>query len=619
MPWLGIDGEGIGRFPHRYIMMCLSDSSGVATDWIEDVNGLSTLDCLTWLVDSVAAKERGTKTDYKLAGFYLTYDWTKVLADLPKKKLYKLLRPELRARDSDEGGGFTTVRWRGFRLHYLSGMMRIQRGDRTCVVWDVGKFFQSRFVVALENSGIAAPDLIKRMKGERGTWTEDDADRMKVYCLEECLHLARLCELLEEQHARVGLFPTSWHGPGSSAKAALKREGVVERLAKGPPEVEAAAASAYFGGRFEHRLIGRVKGVWAYDVRSAYPWAASTLPCLACAEWRQAKREPRPNELAVIRYRVTDIGARVWGPLPCRLEDDSIVWSRGGHTGWAWSVEYWAAKRGWSGVEFAGEAWVLERGCDHTPFAFVPALYQERIARPENKQVIKLILNSLYGVLAQSIGASKYASRILAGIITASCRARMLDFTAAHRDEMNLIGIATDGAFSTERHDIGSEELGGWEIQEKGAMVFLRPGIYWSERDVTAWLDEQENDALKEKAMKGVKARGVGRRHLLEQIQHALGAIDAGAERVRLGVSEQFGNARECVYRTPKGVYKRSRAYGEWVMMPCSLSLRPEPKRDRNWQPIMLPGVTSKPYSPKTPGADAQALRVIGSMLEGRL
>lgn len=619
MTWLGLDGEGIGRFPHRYVMLCINSADGTREDFVEDVNGLTTHDCLSFLLDCAAAREKKHGAPMKLCGYYLTYDWTKILADLPDRLLYRLLRPELRAVTGGEGGGFTPIRWKGYKLHYLSGMMRISKGSRSVTVWDVGKYYQARFVAALEQSGIAPTALIVRMKGERGTWAAHDLDAMRAYCLEECCYLAQLVELLEQQHTAIDLIPKAWHGPGSTAGALLKKHAVEKFLTKPPPAVEHAANCAYFGGRFEHSIIGKRDGVTSYDVRSAYPYAATTLPCLAHGKWVRVKREPKEGELAVIRYRVRDIGKRVWGPLPCRLENGTIVWSQGEHTGWAWSVEYWPAKHGWTGVEFAGEAWVLKRACDCVPFHFVPELYEWRVSKPENKQVVKLALNSLYGKLAQTIGGGKYASRVWAGIITATCRARMLELITMHEDEANLLAIATDGAYSTEFFDINAPGLGNWEVERKGTMTFLRPGIYWSAADLEAWYAEPGNAKLREKAAKGVKARGVGRSHMLEQVGHAETAIAEERNRIILGTSTQFGSARECVYRTPKGLVKRSKAYGEWCELPVSLSLKPEPKRAADWSPPRLSGVDSQPYNKAPLSLDAKALQLIGSLLQGRL
>lgn len=593
-------------------MLCCNSADGQEENYIEDVNGLSTLDALQWLLRLPPNHEYG--------GYYLSYDWTMILKDLPKHHIYRLLRPELRARCKEEGGGFTDIRWKGFRLHYLSGMMQIRRGKRKVRIWDVGKYYQSRFVAALEQSGIAPPDIISRMKGERGgdVWNEEYLDTIREYCLEECKYLAQLCELLQQQHEAIGLKTTTWHGPGSTASAVLKLHGIKDHLDSPPKEVEHIANCAYFGGRFELSSNGSKPDVWQYDIRSAYPHAISTLPCLMHAQWHHVTRPPARDELALVRYKVRDIGERAWGPLPCRLSSGSIVWPRSGSSGWIWSGEYWQAIDGWDGIEYGNEAWVLERKCVCTPFSFVPELYAWRVSRPENKQVVKLALNSMYGKMAQTAGGgSRFSSRVWAGMITSSCRARMLDLIRRHTDDRAIYGIATDGLFSAEHHDIDTPELGGWEVTHKGAVTFLRPGIYWSDADVAQWQDAPD-ETLFQQALRAVKARGIGRRQMLLQAQAASEALRTGVERARLGTTRLFGGARHMVYRTPSGQLKRSRLYGEWFDAPASLSLKPEPKRDGEWRPPALSDVESAPYRPHH-GLDAQMLRLIGQLLHERL
>lgn len=617
MTWLGLDGEGLGRRPHRYVMLCASSADGQFQDYIEDVRGLPTRATLNFLMSLPAAHTKRTSSTVNLAGYYLSYDWTMILKDLPNRTLYRLLRPELRSRPRDEGGGFSPVRFEGFELHYLSGMMRICKDGRILNVWDLGKFYQARFVAALEASGFAAPELITRMKDERGTWEDGDLDRMRAYCLEECRHLAMLAEQLERQHSEIGLDLSSWHGPGSTASASLKLHGVQASHADLPPQVAACADVAFFGGRFEQSCIGSRESMRSYDIRSAYPHAASTLPCLAHSKWVHRKRAPKDGAVALVKYRVRDIGDRVWGPLPCRQADGSIVWPRGGSRGWVWNVEFEAALRHWRGVEYAGEHWELVTKCVCKPFEFLRELYRWRVEKPENKQVVKLAMNSVYGKLAQSIGGgSRWSSRAWAGIITATTRARMLDLIGLHSEESSLASIATDGAYSSALLDIAGPELGGWEVGAKGLMTFVRPGIYWSHADVLAWYGRPDDRTVADAAAKAVKSRGLSRRHMLTQVAKAEAAIAHGETKALLGETVQFGGARECVYRAGES-YRRSKLYGEWYQMPASLSLEPAPKRGANWMPPMLSGVESAPY--KTGGSEALRLQLLGSVLEGRI
>lgn len=595
--WTGIDGEGVGRHPHRYVMLCRHD--GESSDYIEDVNGLSTAACLGWLL---RAPERA-----RLCGYYLGYDWTKILKDLPNKAIYRLFRPELRKLPADEGD-FSRIKWRGYRLHYLAGAMQIRKGRRAVTVWDLGKYYQCPFVKAIQDSKIpGAVEMIEQMKGERGTWGDDDLNRMLRYCLEECRMLAELANQLEQAHAAVGLRPSHWYGPGSTAAIVLKKHRIHARRGVQSSDLSYAADSAYFGGRFEHSMIGRRSRVHGYDIVSAYPAQAAKLPCLLHARWEHVTtmRELRNVEQACVHFKVKDVGAdQAWAPLPCRLEDGSIVYARGGFRGWCWLDEFRAAREYWNSVRLI-EAFALRRNCDCQPFSFVTQLYEaRRVGTVEERRIYKYVLNSLYGKLAQRRGSPRFASVIWAGMITSGTRAELLRMLARHKSHANVIALATDGLYSSEviKGPIdGNKNLGEWDHEYHGPMWFVRPGIYWSEKDET------------------LRARGLGRKQLAGELASVRQAIEWQQDEARCGVSQAFGSARQCVYMNPHTkVLKRSPLFGQWFDVPSRIGLTPLPKRNYDWSLRMFDNIESRPYSVTPKGVEAIALEIMGMMFDGR-
>lgn len=597
--WIGIDGEGVGRNPHKYVMLCASDAQG-RHELIEDSRGLGTARVLDFLLTYATR-------DVRLAGYYLSYDWTMILQDLPDSALYRLFRPELRALPKGEGGGFSVVRWRGYRLHWLSGMMRIGHGQRSVTIWDLGKYYQCPFVKACESWNTLTPDeleQVRAMKARRSTFAESERDEIRKYCALECAALARLAAALEGAHEEAGLRPRGWYGPGSTASVVLGRERIDERKGEIPPEVEHAASCAFFGGRFEQSALGRFS-VEGWDIVSAYPFAAYNLPCLEHGRWRRATRE---NQIwgarhAVVRWRLTDVGDVPWGPLPVRLPRGIILYPRGGATGWAWRDEYQVAREHWSGVEWGGEAWILESDCSCRPFDMVLALFRERVKGGEGlKRVIKYVINSLYGKLAQLVGGGgRFSSRVWAGMITSTTRAMLLRAIASHADWSDVIAVATDGVYT--RADwtpppppLAPDRLGTWERSERRDITFIRPGIYVADDSSV------------------VRARGVGRAALAGRA-----GLDLTGSHVDLGVRAVFGGARQGVYGTPTGRVKRAPSYGEWRDVPIKVGLTPRPKRAEDWSLVRLGGVESVPYARHTQShavAEFELLRNSGLLRE---
>lgn len=587
--WVGIDGEGVGRKPHRYVLLACSDG-----DFVQNRRGLSTVDCLDFLLDL-------STRDARLCGYYLSYDWTMMLRDLPDKGLYYLFRPELRARSN---GAFDRVEYKQYKLHWLAGAMWVSDDrDRKVTVWDLGKYYQSPFVDALKNWKIRSDvqKNIAEMKKRRNVFTYKEISKIRRYCLHECEALAELATELETAHKEADLTPRGWFGPGSTASVLLKRHEIHEKRGILPPPMLEAVACAFFGGRAEISTSGRVDGpIYSYDISSAYPYHASRLPCLEHGVWERVTRERAVKGAgvahALIRAHLHHSPGD-WGPLPVRLANGSIVFPRSGASGWWWRDEWLAAREGWKGLKF-DHAFVLRRECDCQPFAFLPEVFALRkaVGKETGKgMILKLGMNSVYGKLAQAIGGAQYASRAWAGMITSATRAQVLRLMMRHKRLDSVLMIATDGLFSTERVDVDKEiSLGGWERSEYPSITLIRPGIYW--------LGESK-----------LRARGLGRDNLNEAAKALLmQGLASGAEKVKLAPRVLFGSAKmKVLVNRQTGKLKRSDGYGQWNQIPTRVTLSPGPKRAADWSPPTLQEVESAPYGTVATAAQGEYYEII--------
>jgi hypothetical protein len=115
-------------------------------------------------------------------------------------------------------------------------------------------------------------------------------------------------------------------------------------------------------------------------------------------------------------------------------------------------------------------------------FDFMHRLYSVRksIGKSEAGQALKLAMNSVYGVTAQSVGKAPYANPIYAGLITAITRAKLLDAIAHSPDAVFM--VATDGLYCR-AGALPLEEssaLGGWELTRfPQGMHIVQPGVYF--------------------------------------------------------------------------------------------------------------------------------------------
>lgn len=593
--YIGIDGEGQGRKDHRYVLLAASNEAGSKT-WLAKPEGannrLTTEQCLT-LILGLPSKRA------KIFSYSFNYDLTKMLADIDDETLYMLFRPELRPSPKTEKGrhGPTPVRWRGFELNLQGTKFTVRKRAKKVVIWDLFKFFQSKFVSALKDWKVGNPELWTRMQGmkdKRSDFDKEKEEAVLAYCLEECACIAELARRLIEAHDGAGLKLRSFYGAGSSGAAMLTALGIKDHVRQPHPDMKRAVASAFFGGRFENSVIGQVDGVvFNRDISSAYPYHTTFLPCLEHGKWSHTHKRSSLDgrRAALIRYGLGNSRITSWGPFPFRTEDGSISFPIQSGGGWVWLAEYLAGERIFPNVEFR-EAWVYESDCDCKPFQRVPEYYVLRlqIGKEGPGLVIKLGVNSIYGKLAQSVGNAIFNCWIWAGMVTSGCRAQVLDMLGLHANWSNLLAVATDGIFTREKIqapdplDTGtgvlihgaSKPLGGWEekIYSKG-MFFARPGIYFP-------LNPSKED------IKDIRGRGVGKGVVLENWPRIVDSWNAnGLEGVaRIANVTRFCGAKTSISHSSKG-YRRASAsngkspsYGQWITRKVEMSFHPMPKRE---------------------------------------
>ncbi len=591
--YLGIDGEGQGRREHKYVFLACSTEDGSRRWAVEDRNGIKTVDALDFILKLPRGK-------HKIFAYSFGYDITKILTDLDNRTLYQLFRPEGRQRSGiDAVKGPIPVQWKEYVLNYQGSKFIVSRGKKRVVIWDIFKFFQSKFVEALRDWRVGNEVLWNRMqamKDQRSEFDKLDFEQVKNYCFEECECMAELARKLTEAHVSAGLKLRSYYGAGSTASAMLSKMGIREQLIDNrPPEMNFAIASAFFGGRFENSAIGPIEGlIYSKDISSAYPYQLVFLPCLKHGTWELAKdRNTLENsKAAIVEYGLGPCNPKnknfdAWGPFPFRTSDGSICFPKQSGGGWIYKDEYLHAERLFPHIQFK-QAWVYRCSCDCIPFRQIPGYYAERcrIGKEGPGIVIKLGCNSCYGKLAQSVGNALFNNWLWAGMITSGCRAQGLEILGLHNEWRNLLMFATDGIASLENvpspipKDTGTfgviskgvlTPLGGWEnkILKKG--IFLaRPGIYFP---LNPTIDE----------IKEVRGRGIGKGVVLEnwrRIVEAWPPTDIG-DTVSVTNVTRFCGAKSSI----SGTYTRASgvdgapSYGQWITRRVEMSFTPLPKR----------------------------------------
>lgn len=638
---LGLDGEGhttkSGR--HLYTYLAASSSDGTHFYDVENPRGLGTREILDFLLELPKGALIG--------GFALGYDFTKWVENLLPSELWHLYRPdEPREGDKEVGehgpkpirvnvdGELYSVNLVATKFSASGEWDRLARKFRThVVVWDLFRFFQRAFVASLREWKVgteAELAAIQKMKDRRGKFTSI-GPKEKDYCRSEVRLLAALFERLIESCEEAGLVLRDFYGAGSLGAATL-RDGPAkeQRVLKMPKAMRDAVSRAFFGGRFEDSVQGPVACVHGRDLASAYPYAETCLPCLACGSWKRVRGSHAKVEKAVrraraacVRYRLTPrldgvstsfweacgpeaaaampevgSGARVsaapWGPFPYRLEDGTILFPAESGGGWVWHYEALAAldhPEVWPNVELR-EAWVYTSRCK-CPAPYLDEVSRFYIARLEwGKEgpglCLKKGLASRYGKAAQTVGSAPFSCAVKAGLVTSHTRSECM--RAIARDPRAALSIATDGiqlsrvvklrepeetgtGAAAKKH--GKSPLGAWEGKDPRGVFFIRPGMRFAIEPLTKkrWRPEKGDKGT-------TAARGVG----VKRLHGRRAAILRAWERkpgspVKIPRGTIFNGGKLSVTDTKAGCKKLTK-YGRWTKAdPFKVSYLPLPKR----------------------------------------
>lgn len=493
-PFAGVDGEGGNRNGrHHYFYLRAGERELYSTD----ASPLTTEMCLEFLTS--------LPSDYNYVGFFFDYDVTMILRDLTHERVGRLLNPKVYIDKRGKPFALGTD-WRDYQLWYRPGKefrVRRRRGrdyGATTTINDVGSFFQCSFVRALETwlgewspaddsyvirdpHTAAIVEKIAEGKVQRNEF-EGLTDYIREYCTLECQQLAKLMERFRDNCSAVGLNPSRWQGPGYLVSAAMRRNNFPknsEYRERVPTRVWELAQAAYYGGRFEAPIIGRVEGpIYQYDINSAYAGSYRSLPCLIHGTFTREPRRASYPSATIVRIRFSHRPSESVCAFPVRDKHGGIFFPAKGQGVYWWHEVCAASHRAHVVVD---EAWSYKSECDCTPFSWIDSLYEERMRVGKKTGmggVLKLVLASTYGKLCQSIGTAPYSNPIWASLITSFVRTQLYKAAVMEKDGSDVIMLATDGLFTrTPRSLPISKEIGEWECDVHDSMFVIQSGLYF--------------------------------------------------------------------------------------------------------------------------------------------
>lgn len=509
--FVAIDGEA---FENGY---CLLDSSVDDYPRLYSTEPLTFQQIMDWLW-GLASRDDCKDVDFILYG--ADYDFNNWLHDVLRLEHNASVECHdhrclcrLCAGDYVKTGTQYQVKWiRKYEFcvrKYDHTLKRSWGVSRQIRVWDAAPFFHKPFIDALELYGIDVPQIIQDGKDARGTFQHSQLEWVSLYNHTECTLLISLLDRVKASLNTAHIQISAWNGPGAAAKALIRREGVTlhnGRADKGhskgrgeylcPPQVREAMLSAFAGGMMRVFSLGHIDHAWQYDINSAYPYQLCMLPCLTHGEWIYSKKY-RPKKFGIWKCEYTNsvpYNPKWIEPFFTRLGGGSYYvqychrWMYGCEVDTYTDVRRQCGHPSELSVE---EGWYWEPApCEKPlPWQWVNKDCQTRLNFKKAgitgpALVLKLALNSLFGVLAQTRGSESmddpsWSQQLLwAGWITASTRMQL--WRGAMTKPESVIHLATDGIICTEPLPLKcSKSLGDWDTDELYDLTVVGYGIYF--------------------------------------------------------------------------------------------------------------------------------------------
>ena len=456
-PFVAYDGEGWGD---KFVLLGNS-----LRERIVDKNGLSTIQCLEMLAqpyDQVI----------KRVFFSFGYDVNHILRNIPNKDMEVLVRGR-------------SIMYEGYRISYNPGKILRVNGFE---YYDVFSFFSRSFlkVVELMLGKDAITQTLIEGKSGRGKFEEWDLDKIIAYNDEELDLLVQIMDKLRAAFIKIGVDLKKWYGPGAVANYWFREHEVLPKERHSSGSLRAVNA-AYFGGRFEQIVLGKVKPVWEYDIKSAYPSVMADMPHFRSFRKVSGKKfEDNPYSLWHITFDLRGGYPSLpsFMPLPIRSQDGRIAYPMVGK-GWYWYNEIKVMLDNFpKAVVTYHEGYIAT--IEGKPFSWVRELYDYRKQLKAEgdlaEYAIKVGLNSLYGKTAQRVGNNPFFSLAWASYITSCTRAKIA--AAAYQlyrkgYSNHVIGFATDAVFTDRQLRLPiSSELGDWDESSFSTGYFYQSGVY---------------------------------------------------------------------------------------------------------------------------------------------
>ena len=426
----------------------------------------------------------------------LGYDALCILKFLPRSVL-----------DSYKQNRKLKFHYMGYVFHYIPNkQLTIRKGKHSVSFYDIAQYYEKKPLAKTfsENFSKEIPPDYLAMKDKRKDFTLEYYLRHKKeirrYCKLDCDYTKQLSEKwLDTFNETFVFYSRNWVSSGYCAEKVLLNNHIpIPKFNEIPYIAQEIAWSSFYGGRFELIMRGFVRYCCLYDVNSAYPYALTQLPDLTEGKWYTDYKIHSKTQVGFFHI-IADIaeGVKVC-PFPFRNKNNMILYPSGKFETYVTLHELLSVKND-NRIKYKileSAQFIPNKNCSYPFRKFIEKTYQKRLDLGKNNpqgQAIKLILNSMYGKMAQTTD-NKFGNLfnpIIASFITGFARAQLYQFVKDNNLEKQVVAFATDSiAIRQNIPNLDSTKLGEMKLDKEGHDVYyLSNGYYrfngkWKNRGI---------------------------------------------------------------------------------------------------------------------------------------
>lgn len=373
-----------------------------------------------------------------------------------------------------------------YRFKYIpKKALAISHGNKSYKFFDAFQYYKSSLKNASEKYlGIRASG----MKEDRGVlFGKYSREEIGRYCQHDAWLTRLLGENLKSTLSGYGINTNSPYSCANISQEAVLSSCDVPTMYDAPKAANRMAYYAYRGGWFDCYKKGLIEEACAYDIVSAYPATIRDLPDIRQGHWEYGYN---PKEFMGFAYAIIKNKRSLIYGLPLSIKAfGTNIYPFFDEKGIA-ALTYQECR------SLSGEydlqildalTFYPDERCQKPFEGFIDRVFHEKsISQGYRREVNKIIMNSLYGKMAQLLrknGAyetSTLTNFIYASHITAGTRCMIFDTLKRHNLANNVVQILTDGVIFDRNVRLPTGKgLGEWDLKAYDAKCLsIGSGIY---------------------------------------------------------------------------------------------------------------------------------------------